>query len=129
MALVACCLDTRGKKDVLTHSNTQHHMCCCCCCCCEIKGTQDLDIYSHADSLILSLSHTRSLVAVMKSKELKAKTSHARSLILSHSITGLYLNHYLILNHSMPRLRMCIYRPTVAEVPVSGVDWIAPNAY
>ena len=53
-----------------THSLTHYHLCSCACCYDEIKGTQDLKIYSHADSQILSLSlashtHTHSLSLVL----------------------------------------------------------------
>ena len=45
------------RKYVLTHTHIT-------CCCYEIKGTQDLKICSHADSLILSLAVTKLLVSV-----------------------------------------------------------------
>ena len=51
------CVTTAPRLCLFTHSESHTRLptIFCTCCCDEIKGVQDLKIYSHADFLILSL--------------------------------------------------------------------------
>ena len=48
------CLSLFSQSLTITHNHSLTLTISCTCCCDEIKGVQDLKIYSHADSLILS---------------------------------------------------------------------------
>ena len=89
-----------------THSHTHTLTLTCTCCYDEIKGTQDLKIYSHAHSLILPHSLSLPLVSVFGSVSVSASILLLHSICLARSCLH---QDSLYFSRKIFALLLCIY--------------------